>query len=216
MPRIDLGNRKFADLSRLPNNCPYCHKSIDPKFVTFNFSLNNLEVIFRCPNLDCNRVFIGIYRDDYNNDYSFLSTNIGEIQKKTFSDHIKTLSPNFVEIFNQAYFAENHELLEICGVGYRKALEFLIKDYLIKRKPEKEGEIKKKFLGKCIKEDVENIKVKKVAKRAVWLGNDETHYVRIWQDKDIENLKDLIDLMVSWIESEEKTKKYKQEMQKKS
>jgi len=71
--------------------------------------------------------------------------------------------------------------MEICGVGYRKSLEFLIKDYLIGRAPEGEGQaaaveaIKKKFLGTCIKEDIEDANIKLVAQRATWLGNDETH-----------------------------------------
>ena len=34
-------------------------------------------------------------------------------------------------------------LYEKYGVGYRKALEFLIKDYLIKRKPEEKDQIQR-------------------------------------------------------------------------
>ena len=46
-----------------------------------------------------------------------------------FDENIKKLSSNFCEIFNQAYVAELMKLNEIAGIGYRKALEFLIKDY---------------------------------------------------------------------------------------
>lgn len=71
---------------------------------------------------------------------------------------------------------------QICGVGYRKALEFLIKDYLISGESgeERKEAIKNKFLGNCIQYDVVNEQIKIVAQRAVWLGNDETHYTRIW------------------------------------
>ena len=53
-----------------------------------------------------------------------------------------------------------------------------------------------------------------VAKRAVWLGNDETHYVRVWADKDVNNLKHLIDLTIRWIENEIETERVLQEMTK--
>ena len=105
---------------------------------------------------------------------------------------------------------------QICGVGYRKALEFLIKDYLLvglaENDTEKRDLIKNKFLGKCIEQDVTNIHIKTVAKRAVWLGNDETHYVRKWTDKDVSHLKQLIELTVRWIESEIETKELLDDM----
>jgi len=109
------------------------------------------------------------------------------------------LSPAFVQIFGEAEFAEQEELMQICGVGYRKALEFLIKDYLIKKKPDKEEFIKKKFLGNCIKEDIDNLKIKQIAEKATWLGNDETHYIRRWEDKDLKDLKILINITVHYI-----------------
>lgn len=72
---------------------------------------------------------------------------------------------------------------------------------------EKEKEIKKTFLGKCIDVYVSNENIKQIAKRATWLGNDETHYEKIWKDKDLKDLKTLIQLTVKWIEMEETTKR---------
>ena len=91
-------------------------------------------------------------------------------------------------------------------------MEFLIKDYLIKTNPTKEESIKKKFLGKCIQEDVTDTKIKSAAKRAVWLGNDETHYVREWTDETLESLKKLISLTHHWIEMEELTEGFEDKM----
>ena len=97
-------------------------------------------------------------------------------------------------------------LMEICGVGYRKALEFLIKDYIIQGKSEDiVDKIKKIRLAKCIDDYVEDEKLKAVAKRAVWLGNDETHYVRKWENKDVQDLKGVIRLTILWIEKEKET-----------
>jgi hypothetical protein len=100
----------------------------------------------------------------------------------------------------------------ICGPGYRKALEFLIKDYVIGSIPDKAAEVKRLLLGRCIQEYVGDGKVKLVAARAVWLGNDETHYERKWEDKDLNDLKTLIGLTVHWIEMDELTKKALKDM----
>lgn len=52
-----------------------------------------------------------------------------------------------------------------------------------------------------------------MAKGASWLGNDETHYVRKWKDKDISDLKKMIELTVYWISYELKTEEYEKIMQ---
>lgn len=51
-----------------------------------------------------------------------------------------------------------------------------------------------------------------MASRAVWLGNDETHYTRKWEDKDINDLKSIIELTLHWIESEIRTQKLLEDM----
>jgi hypothetical protein len=68
-----------------------------------------------------------------------------------------------------------------------------------------EKEIKVAPLASCIKTYVKNDKIQTVASRAVWLANDETHYVRKWDDKELKDLKELIKLTVLWIEMEETT-----------
>lgn len=121
---------------------------------------------------------------------------------------VAKLSPSFVKIYNQAFTAEAAALDEIAGVGFRKALEFLIKDYCISKHPAQTEEIKKTFLGACIQKFVTDANVKKCGERATWLGNDETHYVRVWQAHDISDLKKLIRLTLNWISNELLTEEY--------
>jgi hypothetical protein len=45
-----------------------------------------------------------------------------------------------------------------------------------------------------------------MAERATWLGNDETHYIRKWEDKDLQDMKRLITLTTYWIMSDQLTK----------
>lgn len=129
-----------------------------------------------------------------------------------FSEHVSRISQSFCEMYNQAHNAEEFGWTLVAGPGYRKALEFLIKDYVRLLHTDKADEIAAMPLAACIKEYVKSEHIRETAKRAAWLGNDETHYLRKWTDKDLNDLKGLIDLTRYWIESEELTKAVKQNM----
>jgi hypothetical protein len=122
------------------------------------------------------------------------------------------LSPAFVKIYQQAISAEAAGLDEIFGVGLRKALEFLIKDYACANHTDKTDEVRKLNLSDVINNFISAQNIKNCAKRAAWLGNDETHYVRKWEDKDIKDLKLLLKLTVDWISSELYTQEYMKSM----
>lgn len=185
--------------------CPYCGKQILPQYLyAYKQSKDKYNIFCQCINPKCKATFISdfIKGDSYNPYFKKLHSN-PPYQKKTFSDKINQISPLFKDIYNQAYQAKQMKLSHICGMGYRKALEFLIKDYLIFSNIREEEEIKKKMLGKCIETYVEDNKIKEIALRAAWLGNDEIHYVRKWRNKDINDLINLIDLTILWIEAAE-------------
>ena len=129
-----------------------------------------------------------------------------------FAEGVADISPNFVKLLNQSLAAESHNLDQIVGIGLRKALEYLTKDYCVRKHPTKEDEIKAAFLGKCISDFVTDPNIQNCAKRAAWLGNDETHYTRVWTDHDINDLKILIRLTQNWISNELLTQKYLSEM----
>ncbi|HTA82570.1 MAG TPA: DUF4145 domain-containing protein [Bacteroidia bacterium] len=207
---VNVGNMD-ARLDVMPNECPYCHNKIapTPMWANKNDNMGKASVVFRCNYEKCRELFIGYYTFTTNTNgggWSSLASlsdiSIGTNKVKEFHKSISVISPSFIEIFNQAFAAEQYKLLQICGVGYRKALEFLIKDFSIKNKPEKEDEIKKGNLAKVIEDHIEDSRIKIVAKRAVWLGNDETHYVRKWETKDLTDLKNLIDLTLTMIQAE--------------
>jgi len=202
-----------------PDKCPFCHKAITPnihsgyKNIVSNNEYNIAELFMSCPNNECLKSFIGYYRFIASNHIVYMNqTTQGKLIGKEFSEHIIAVSPNFKIIYNEAFIAEQQDLKEICGVGYRKALEFLIKDYAKSKFGDKSEEIEKNMLAKVIGEYVTDVNIKSVAKRAVWLGNDETHYVRKWEGKDLNDLKRLIDLTVHWIEMEALTASFEEEM----
>lgn len=124
------------------------------------------------------------------------------VRVKDFSQEIKDLSPNFVKIYHQAEQAENTGLSDTCGLGYRKALEFLVKDYAIAFNPTETESIKSLMLSPCINKYIDNPKIKALATASTWLGNDETHYVRKHEDYNIEHLKVFISSVAAFIESD--------------
>ena len=201
--------------------CPYCQTNMIPDFLYGSItSRTGLLVFSRCTNHNCERSFLSQYQlidklSNGNNLYGFSRINhYTGVKDKQFNDIIRNLSPSFVKIYNQAYAAQQLDLNEICGTGYRKALEFVIKDYIISNlSDEKQVElIQRKLLMQCIENDVQEDRIKLVAKRATWLGNDETHYVRKWEDKDINEMTSIINLAIHWIESEIATKRLLEEM----
>ena len=88
----------------------------------------------------------------------------------------------------------------LVGIGLRKSLEFIIKDFLIQKFPEKADEIKKKLLGQVIIDYIDDPILQKLAQATSWIGNDETHYVRRHTDKDLQDLKKFLNATIRYIE----------------
>jgi hypothetical protein len=206
-----------------PDTCPFCHRGIRPTPVFGNNTNTNgmWVVLMNCPNATCQESFLAYYyavekqiHHSHAVKYPTYSgrTTVGNLSGRNFSEAILNVSSEFGKIYNEAYAAEQQGLLEICGVGYRKSIEFLIKDYIIRKQPDKQDEVEKKLLAKCIADYVTDEKIKSVAKRAVWLGNDETHFVRKWEGKNLGDMKKLIDLTLHWIEAEVLTESFEEDM----
>lgn len=118
-----------------------------------------------------------------------------------FDAHISKLSPSFVELYHQAEKSQQNGCADICGMGYRKALEFLVKDYLTHLDPDAQPEIAELPLGQAIRR-IENRQVQILAKGSAWLGNDECHYVRKHTEHDVDDMKRFITALVNFIVSE--------------
>ena len=174
------------------------------------------EIVFQCPLRQCSRLFIGRYvRTGHGlsaGHFLLHSTTPTNAVPPPVAKEIGEVSPSFVTIYSQASEAEALRLDQIAGVGYRKALEFLIKDYCVSLQPSDTESIHKEPLAATITTRVSDSHVKECARRATWLGNDQTHYTRKWGDKDITDLKTLIELTMNWIRSSVLTQRYLKDM----
>lgn len=212
----ERGENVGVRLNVHPDKCPICHHHVFPQFryatipVSLPFSGTVvMQAVFQCTRRGCLQLFFGWYECSLPvwrtpselASHEFKLTRTGPIQYKDreFPPEVAALSSEFIRIYNQAAAAESYRLVDIAGPGYGKALEFLIKDYLIAERPDDAEAIKREFLGDVIKNRVTDPYMKSTAERAAWLRNDETHYERRWQGKDTSDLKTLIQLTVNWI-----------------
>ena len=137
---IDIERTRYP-YDSIPDTCPLCHHGIEPRMIGSNVveskghGGNTLQLLYRCPRQDCQRAFIATYwqgrnyRGELENIFALRNTAPYRGEEPEVPEEIKKISVNFVEIYSQAHTAEHYGLNQIAGVGYRKSLEFLVKDY---------------------------------------------------------------------------------------
>lgn len=234
------GNSAEVKYAEVPEQCPICHVHITAQLMTASLCPPGpppppdhprpnqnvpAEIVFRCNNRKCGRLFIATYDRQWNYDklpgfpegpfWVLVAVTPVKPVLSGFSAELQNISPTFIEIYGEASSAEAVGLQHIAGMGFRKALEFLVKDFLIRQRPADKNKIERVQLGTCIENYVDEPSLKLAAERATWLGNDETHYVRVWPDKDLKDLKVLLGLTVNWIDRILLTEKYSDEMKRK-
>lgn len=198
-----IENLNIKYLFKLPNICPHCGQIMSPTIEeTSQATLNTNKIpvisfLMRCSS--CKEFYalsyeltktyvknLGIYYNYYETKlipYSY-RPNI----KYDLPQEIEKISSISKDIYIQCQVAEHEKLTQITGIGYRKFLEFLVKDYLINVLEINQEDIIKIPLSQAInKLDSEDIK--SLAKASAWLGNDETHYNKKYLDKDLEDMK---------------------------
>lgn len=206
----------------IPEICPFCNRTVD---FSYNWMFEHefeketlssikhrfVDIIFTCPSPNCQRLTIYSYReiDPFKHDYTFENYYISETyyNQSEFPKTIDSISPDFVKIYNQALKAESLNLTEIIGLAYRKAFEFLIKDFIIYNNPNNDElhesvKNEKKFEQLLLKHFEHDGRIQSLSRRVAWLGNDEAHYLKLRSDHDVGDMKILIHLVVNYIDSD--------------
>ncbi len=206
----------------MPRNCPHCGVVLEPTALSSHFvEMADLDdphykiyVHWLCPS--CAKAFCSEYEyigprySTERDEATLIQTDPKFCSSPTFDAEIEKVSKDFVKIYTQSHKAEQLGFDKICGMGYRKALEFLVKDFAINFHPEEVEKIKKQPLAQCIENFIDSPKIKTLSKASAWIGNDETHYCRQHEDYNIEHLKAFINAIVSYINSELELKKAEQ------
>lgn len=191
----------------LPDICPHCGTAIYPTILSSKYFLNknnnkDVFVFYFCTK--CKKASLSEYVEDTYEEQKYyrVATHPKSNLKVKHSEETSELSPEFVKIYDESYLAEQANLYEICGMGYRKAVEFLIKDFAIKIYPNDSNKIKKLPLSKCISDYINSERIKALALASAWIGNDETHYYKQHKDYNLDSMKAFINAMVNFIDSE--------------
>lgn len=205
---VDLrNNNALPESVEVASKCPVCGTTLLPKVIAGVILLNNdadmngrVFLLNYCAN--CGECFISRHTAGEDDNYLFHSSAPLNCVNIHFSEAICNLSPDFRSIYNESLRAENLGMYSICGMGYRKAFEFLIKDYAISKNPDSEEKITNMPLSACIKTYIQDERLKSLATASVWLGNDETHYKRKHSDHGLAELKLFIDAFVTFIDAD--------------
>ncbi|WP_434565130.1 DUF4145 domain-containing protein [Thermoanaerobacterium thermosaccharolyticum] len=190
--------------------CPHCFKGIKPHIIyttEYDDKLKSaVAILFQCPS--CQKYFVNAYETYglFDNSISAYHSNLIPYTYKPLVEYdlpeeLESISKAFKEIYIQTLKAEAEDLSQIAGIGYRKSIEFLIKDFLISYQKEDTDKISKMPLSQAI-DKIESQKIRDLAKASVWLGNDETHYLKKYEDRDINDMKRFIRALAYFISSE--------------
>jgi hypothetical protein len=192
-------------------DCPHCHCSSTPICLIGILKTVSLQTqwtfLFTCGRSNCKKSYLW-YIISRTEELKYQTSDklkfVWWIKPKlpTFirdSTYIRNLSPSFVKIYYQSLVAETQNLLLICWAWYRKAFEFLIKDYL--KNTTTVANIEWQSLNSCIKH-IWDSTVQEIAHKTSWLWNDEVHYIRKHTNKDIKDFKTFIEYFIRFIDKE--------------
>lgn len=211
-----------------PNFCPYCHRVIEPdRLQAVQDHVNARYVtIWRCVSKECKKVFVATQKYEHDKGLFLFDRFLdGSPKGPSFPKPILelkdaiTLEENepsqtkFMKTYLQSLVAESQGLDEIAGMGYRKAIEYLIKDWAIYKFPNNKEKILKSWLADIIKTYFDG-DLKEILDRATWLGNDQVHYNKLFEDYNLEHLKELIDLIMVELDREAKKRHYIENIEK--
>lgn len=158
----------------------------------------------------CNKITCSLYEvlSEYHNG----SQSQGKETKLVFSypiakaipieaQKLKSISPNFVEIYSQAMEAKALGLTHLVGPALRKAIEFLVKDYLLMTDAMDEESLEKTSLRNCINTHLHNEDLIAVMDGAVAIGNDEIHWRKSHPDYDAEDMESFANIAIAIMNS---------------
>jgi hypothetical protein len=216
---VKTDNQKF-DVQE-PDYCPHCHQNIKAVFLHFSKYQHGQSIgisLWICPSEKCSRIiivkqifdrFLGRFKIERFLDGTIKAPEWPKpiLDLKLTNEKGEILQSKFIKAYSQSLEAEQFGLDELAGMGYRKAIEYLVKDWAIKSKPEDNKKIEDLWLGEVIKNYYDG-DLKEILERATWLGNDQSHYKKLFEEYDISTLKELIDLIVVELDRQYKKKIY--------
>ena len=195
----------FPNISELsasyqkPAICSHCGIHCDAYIIDkANFDENEFQfvfLIFQCT--ACKKMFTATYRvKEKRSEICGITPNV----ISSYSDElISGISPRFISLYNQALRSRDNNDFDLAAIGYRSAIEVLIKDYAINELNKDENEVSKKKLHDAISEYLPGSDFMNSADVIRYIGNDYTHYDRKYSDLDFSILDTYMDIFIGLI-----------------
>lgn len=169
--------------------CPYCGLRIQPiRKLPLTGDSNHKFAVVSCPS--CHGIYAAMSSEIATEESPVTLPASAHVD---LPDGMKEKFPTFFNLYKQSTIAKSMGLIDIAGMGYRKALESLVKTYLIEENPELETKILDESLGKSI-DRIEYPSIKKLARASSWIGNDQVH---LQQKNEGYNIQDMKRFMIS-------------------
>lgn len=206
----EFANRPLEIEVLASNECPICGYAMDFNedcYRNFHDLNTNKQKEFKvfslriCPH--CHKGFVIEYTIE-NNGSNFKEKSqksypysISEIRKEK---EICDISSDFYDIYGQCLTAKKAGLFHLYGLGLRKALEFLVKDYALNLKKIPKDKLIKKNLHNCITEYFNSSpEIQDIAIACKMIGNNETHWNNQNTSEDIILMEKLIRILTQEI-----------------
>lgn len=185
-----------------PTVCPHCGISTDGtgiEYKTFPNDENSVYgvAIYGCTS--CLKLYLVVYLlNTIERTTKFIG--IYPNPKATYTnDRVAKLSPRFISLYNQSLLAADSGCKDIAIIGFRTALEVLIKDYLIVEEQQDEKKISSLHLDDAISR-LNQASLINAADVVRFLGNDATHYEKNYENLGYDEAKAYAELFIQQIE----------------
>jgi endogenous inhibitor of DNA gyrase (YacG/DUF329 family) len=197
---------------KIPSRCPHCGKYVQFNIVSSYKYDNEVAITLRCPY--CSKIsFTNGNKFESRNQYggSNFTCDCKPLYppmkfKNEFPIKIQELSPKFVTIYEQAMQAKLDGYNEICGMGFRKAAEQLVYDYLLNFQKENEAKLNKnRFIDNLRLLDNEHAKISANVVRIA--GNSEVHLLKD-MNFNIDDMIKCINILVQFLNLNLEVKEY--------
>lgn len=167
----------FPGRFQMPLDCPHCHTSVysEPKGISefpINVDDRVLFVSMQCP--VCNKRYVVVFQSNNRRERLDFVQMIPVEEERMDYPGLFRLSPRFKKYHEQALTAYNMGFTELAVLGFRSALEFLIKDFAIDEESADEKKTAEMTFNDVVLAYLGHLKKSTDVVRA--LGNDYTHY----------------------------------------
>ncbi len=201
---FDYVNRKYQFPLEKPTLCPRCGicqdaKKVDRCLFPEDEGIQFGVIYYECT--DCHKRYITVYEINFINKlakYIACFPTEGVFYENSI---LLDVSPKFVDAYSQALKCELRGDIELAAVGFRHAIECLIKDFAIKELGIPREEVVKKSLCDAISVYLGEHDLVAIADVVRILGNDYAHYERKYPECDFQQLKQYVEIFVHLVES---------------